>query len=964
LSSELALLAPDAENSFARRHVGLSTEDVSAMLEVICAESLDALIAEAVPATILRGTTLHIADGLSEAKALECLLALAKKNRVFTSLIGQGYYGTITPKVLLRNILENPAWYTAYTPYQPEISQGRLEAILNFQTMVSELTGLDIANASLLDEATACAEAMAMAKRITISRSKAFFVDSRLHIQNIAVLQTRAKSIGWQLVIGEPEQELDPTQVFGAIFQYPDTNGAVRDFCAPIAAVRAAGGVSVVCTDLLALTLIKAPGELGADIAVGSAQRFGVPMGYGGPHAAFIACRDAHKRALPGRLVGVSIDSRGERAYRLALQTREQHIRREKATSNICTAQVLLAIVASMYAVYHGPAGLTSIARNVHRHTKVLVAGLRSGGFPMLSDTYFDTVTVDVGAQRDAIVSKGLEQGLNFRLAAEGQIGISFDETTDRDTVEAVWRAFEVSANFEALDGEADEAIPVALRRTSTFLTHPVFHRYRSETEMLRYMRKLADRDLALDRAMIPLGSCTMKLNATTEMVPVTWPEFANLHPFAPIDQAQGFMELLAQLEKALCEITGYEAFSMQPNSGAQGEYAGLLAIRAYHLSRGEGQRNVCLIPSSAHGTNPASAQMAGMEVVVVACDEHGNVDIDELEAKAKAYSKVLAAVMVTYPSTHGVFEDDIRKLCDVVHSHGGQVYLDGANLNAQVGIARPGDYGADVSHLNLHKTFCIPHGGGGPGMGPIGVKQHLAPFLPGHPSLGNSTAVGPVSGAPFGSASILPISYAYILMMGRQGLALATKIAILSANYIATRLNSHFPILYANKNGRVAHECIVDPRSLKEAVNVTVEDIAKRLIDYGFHAPTMSFPVPGTLMIEPTESESKAEIDRFIEAMIGIRAEIQAIEDGRLTADQSPLRFAPHTVNDIAADNWNRSYSRAEGCFPLGASASDKYWSPANRIDNVFGDRNAFCSCPPVEVHEDARNENLQRAS
>lgn len=942
----------DHSDGFARRHIGPSRDDMAKMLEVVGAKSLDALITEAIPEAIRSKSKLTIGDAVSETAALQQLRTLAQKNKVFTSLIGQGYYGTLTPKVLLRNILENPAWYTAYTPYQPEISQGRLEAILNFQTMVTDLTGLDLANASLLDESTACAEAMAMAERVSKSAAKAFFVDHRLHAQNIAVLRTRAESIGWEAVIGDCDRDLDPSRVFGAIFQYPDTTGAIRDFAGAIAAVNAAGGVSVICTDLLALTLLKSPGELGADIAVGSTQRFGVPMGYGGPHAAFIACRDKQKRSLPGRLVGVSIDSRGERAYRLALQTREQHIRREKATSNICTAQVLLAVVASMYAVYHGPEGLTAIARKIHRHTDVLAAGLRAAGVLIKNGTYFDTLLVRVGTQRDQIVQRGLDERLNFRIIDDEHLGISLDETTDQAVIEAIWRAFGVSAEFVELYRDAGNAIPAGLRRTSEFLMHPVFHRHRSETEMLRYIRKLADRDLALDRTMIPLGSCTMKLNATAEMIPITWPEFADLHPYAPPDQVQGYAELLANLERCLCTITGYDAFSMQPNSGAQGEYAGLLAIRAYHKARGHGRRRVCLIPSSAHGTNPASAQMAGMEVVVIACDERGNVNIADLEAKAKAHADRLAAVMVTYPSTHGVFEEDIRSLCDITHAHGGQVYLDGANLNAQVGLARPGDYGADVGHVNLHKTFCIPHGGGGPGMGPIGVKAHLVPYLPGHHSLGTGSLVGPVSAAPNGSASILPISYAYILMMGSGGLLLATQTAILSANYIAVRLKPYFPLLYANQNKRVAHECIFDMRSFKDQLNISVEDIAKRLIDYGFHAPTMSFPVPGTLMIEPTESEPKAELDRFIDAMIGIRAEIDAVAEGRLKPEESPLRFAPHTVRDIADDDWNRKYSRSEGCFPSGTSIVDKYWSPVNRVDNAYGDRNIFCSCPPITAY------------
>ncbi len=797
---------------------------------------------------------------MSETEALSHMRELAAQNRLVTSLIGQGYSGTILPAVIQRNVLENPAWYTAYTPYQPEISQGRLEALFNFQTMIADLTGLDIANASLLDEATAAAEAMALAERAAPAKSRAFFVDRGVHPQTLAVLRTRAEPLGWTIIVGDPLTDLDKADVFGGLLQYPDTSGAVRDLRPAIASLHAKGALAIVAADLLALTLLASPGELGADVAIGSAQRFGVPMGYGGPHAAYMAVRDALKRSLPGRIVGLSVDSRGTPAYRLALQTREQHIRREKATSNICTAQVLLAVIASMYAVYHGPEGLAAIARTVHRRTAVLAAGLRKLGFIPTSDAFFDTVTVEVGTRREQIVARA--QGDNINLGIdERTLRIALDETTTPAIVEAVWRAFGGKLSYAELEATTREALPPELKRSGRFLTHPVFHAHRSETEMLRYMRKLSDRDLALDRAMIPLGSCTMKLNATTEMVPLTWPEFASLHPFAPREQAQGYHALFARLERWLCDITGYDAISLQPNSGAQGEYAGLLAIRAYHIARGEGHRRVCLIPSSAHGTNPASAHMAGMEVVVVGCDAGGNVDIADLRAKADAHADDLAAMMITYPSTHGVFEEEIREICDLVHGHGGQVYLDGANLNAQVGLSRPGDYGADVSHLNLHKTFCIPHGGGGPGMGPIGVKAHLAPYLPGHPATAGdamseaaSHAVGPVSAAPYGSASILTISYVYILMMGGEGLARATEIAILNANYIAARLDAHFPVLYRNHNGRVAHECIVDPRPLKTSSGVTVDDIAKRLIDYGFHAPTMSFPVPGTLMIEPTE--------------------------------------------------------------------------------------------------------------
>ncbi|MEA2821806.1 MAG: glycine dehydrogenase, partial [Bradyrhizobium sp.] len=846
---------PEPATTFARRHIGPSPRDVDAMLETVGAKSLAALMSQTLPSSIHQQQPLDLGEPLSETDALKHMAKLAAQNQVFTSLIGQGYSGTILPPVIQRNILENPAWYTAYTPYQPEISQGRLEALFNFQTMICDLTGLDVANASLLDEATAAAEAMALAERVAPAKSKTFFVDRDVHPQTLAVLRTRAAPLGWSLIVGDPLADLDSIEVCGALLQYPGSSGAVRDLRGAIAALRAKGGLAIVAADLLALTLLASPGELGADIAVGSAQRFGVPMGYGGPHAAYMAVRDALKRSLPGRIVGLSIDSRGQPAYRLALQTREQHIRREKATSNICTAQVLLAVMASMYAVYHGPEGLTHIAKTVHRRAAVLAAGLKKLGFALPSAAFFDTVTVNAGAGKDKIVARAAAEKINLRIG-EATLGIALDETTTPAIVEAVWRAFGGKLVYADVEAGVREALPAGLKRGTPFLTHPVFHAHRSETELLRYMRKLADRDLALDRAMIPLGSCTMKLNATAEMTPLTWPEFSALHPFAPREQAAGYHELFARLEQWLCDITGYDAVSLQPNSGAQGEYAGLLAIRSYHAARGEPHRNVCLIPSSAHGTNPASASMAGMEVVVVACDARGDVDVEDLRAKAAQHGKNLAAIMITYPSTHGVFEEHIRDICEIVHGHGGQVYLDGANLNAQVGLARPGDYGADVSHLNLHKTFCIPHGGGGPGMGPIGVKAHLAPFLPGHPG-GAETKAGPVSAAPFGSASILTISYIYILMMGGEGLARATEIAILNANYIAARLDPHFPVLYRNAKGRVAHECIVDPRPLKALCGVTVDDIAKRLIDYGFHAPTMSFPVPGTLMIEPTESES-----------------------------------------------------------------------------------------------------------
>ncbi|OJU29069.1 MAG: glycine dehydrogenase (aminomethyl-transferring) [Nitrobacter sp. 62-13] len=947
--------------TFAHRHIGPSPRDIDAMLGTVGAKSLAALIDEALPPAIRQSAPLDLgeglSEGLSEVEVLAHMRELAAGNQAFTSLIGQGYSGTILPTVIQRNILENPAWYTAYTPYQAEISQGRLEALFNFQTMICDLTGLDVANASLLDEATAVAEAMALAERASTVKTKAFFVDHEVHPQTLAVLRTRAEPLGWTLITGDPLHDLDKADVFGAVLQYPGTSGAVRDLRPAIAAIKAKGGLAVIAADLLALTLLASPGELGADVAVGSAQRFGVPMGYGGPHAAYMAVRDALKRLLPGRIVGLSVDSRGAPAYRLALQTREQHIRREKATSNICTAQVLLAAISSMYAVYHGPAGLAQIARTVHRHTATLAAGLTRLGFAPLNGAAFDTLIVKADDRQDEIVIRALSQGINLRINADGTLGIALDELTTPEIVEAVWRAFGGALSYADVEPHASELLPAELGRRTSYLTHPVFHAHRSETEMLRYMRKLSDRDLALDRAMIPLGSCTMKLNATTEMIPLTWPAFASLHPFAPSEQAEGYYALFEQLERWLLDITGYDAISLQPNSGAQGEYAGLLAIRGYHAARGDSNRTVCLIPSSAHGTNPASANMAGMEVVVVACDARGDVDVDDLRTKAAQHADRLAAIMITYPSTHGVFEERIRDICDIVHGHGGQVYLDGANMNAQVGLSRPGDYGADVSHLNLHKTFCIPHGGGGPGMGPIGVKAHLAPFLPGHPATDGATpsAVGPVSAAPFGSASILTISYIYILMMGSEGLTRATEVAILNANYIAQRLDPHFPVLYRNVKGRVAHECIIDPRALKAKTGVTVDDIAKRLIDYGFHAPTMSFPVPGTLMIEPTESETKAELDRFGDAMIAIRNEIAEIEAGRWSVEASPLRHAPHTVHDIAEDNWSRPYSRAQGCFPADTSRSDKYWSPVGRVDNAYGDRNLVCSCPPLEDYAEA---------
>jgi len=950
----------DGAEAFLRRHIGVTPDDAAAMLTVIGAADLDALIGETVPQTIRDGAPLALGEALTETEAIARLRAVAGQNKVLTSLIGQGYSGTILPAVIQRNILESPAWYTAYTPYQPEISQGRLEALLNFQTMISDLTGLDTANASLLDEPTAAAEAMTMAHRVATSKAPAFFIDRDVHPQTLAVVRTRAEPLDIPLIVGDPETDLDASAVFGVLLQYPGTLGQLRDLRPVIERVHRAGGIAAVAADLLALAVLVPPGEMGADIVVGSTQRFGMPFGYGGPHAAYMATATKYVRSLPGRIVGVSVDARGAPAYRLALQTREQHIRREKATSNICTAQVLPAVIASMYAVYHGPKGLAAIARRVHALTAALAHGLRQLGQAVVFDAFFDTVAVDVGSQQDAILKRAVDLGINLRAVpaqgnAPARLAISLDETTTPAIVETVWRAFGGTLRYAAVAGAAHDAVPAALQRKSAYLTHPVFNLYHSETEILRYMRRLADRDLALDRAMIPLGSCTMKLNATTEMMPITWPEFANIHPYVPADQARGYHEMVADLERKLCAITGYDAVSLQPNSGAQGEYAGLLAIRAYHRSRGEANRTVCLIPSSAHGTNPASAQMAGLTVVVVKCDAQGNVDLADLKVKLAQHSANLAAIMITYPSTHGVFEEGIREICDLVHAHGGQVYLDGANLNAQVGLARPGCYGADVSHLNLHKTFCIPHGGGGPGAGPIGVRSHLAPFLPGNPNAADGSAVGPVAGAHYGSASILLISWCYILMMAGRGLTAASEIAILNANYIASRLAPHYPVLYQGRQGRVAHECILDLRPIKDETGVTVEDVAKRLIDYGFHAPTMSFPVPGTLMIEPTESESKAELDRFCDAMIAIRREIAEIKDGRRPLEGSALRHAPHTVYDLADAEWNRSYSREEGCFPHGARRTDKYWSPVNRVDNVYGDRNLMCSCPPLSAYDRA---------
>ena len=929
-----------------RRHIGPSPAEMEEMLKAVGAPTLDALIEETVPKAIRQDRPLSWAP-IAEHELVQTMRDIAGKNRVMTSLIGQGYYGTVTPPAIQRNIFENPAWYTAYTPYQPEIAQGRLEALLNFQTMVADLTGLPVANASLLDEATAAAEAMVMAQRVAKSKAAAFFVDENCHPQTIGVIRTRARPLDIEVIVGPPEA-LKPETVFGAIFQYPGTYGHVRDFSADIAALHAANALAVVATDLLALCLIREPGAMGADIAVGSAQRFGVPMGYGGPHAAFMSCKDAFKRAMPGRIVGVSIDAAGNKAYRLSLQTREQHIRREKATSNVCTAQALLAVMASFYAVFHGPKGLRAIAERVHVNTIRLAKALRAAGAKVEPKHFFDTITVEVGVGQRGILAAARQEGVNLRRIGNDRVGISLDETSDERVLHRVLRAFGIDI---APPHRGEIGVPAALLRETDYLTHPVFHMNRAESEMMRYMRRLSDRDLALDRAMIPLGSCTMKLNAAAEMMPLSWPEFSTLHPFVPADQARGYAEMIADLSDKLCEITGYDAFSMQPNSGAQGEYAGLLTIEAYHRARGEAHRKVCLIPVSAHGTNPASAQMAGMEVVVVKSAPNGDIDLDDFRDKAAAAGDRLAACMITYPSTHGVFEETVREVCEITHDHGGQVYLDGANMNAMVGLARPGDVGADVSHLNLHKTFAIPHGGGGPGMGPIGVKAHLAPYLPGHPETGG--AEGPVSAAPYGSASILLISWAYCLMMGGAGLTQATKGAILSANYIAARLKGAYDVLFMGNRGRVAHECILDTRPFAE-VGVTVDDIAKRLIDNGFHAPTMSWPVAGTLMVEPTESETKAEIDRFVTALLAIRDEVRDVAEGRITAEESPLRRAPHTVEDLVAE-WDRPYSREQGCFPPGAFRVDKYWPPVGRVDNVYGDRNLVCTCPPVESYAEA---------
>ena len=930
-----------------RRHIGPSPAEMDAMLKVVGASSLAALIDDTLPAKIRQKEPLNFGKPKSERELLHFMKQVSKKNNVLVSLIGQGYHGTVTPPAIQRNIFENPAWYTAYTPYQPEISQGRLEALLNFQTMVADLTGLEISNASLLDEATACAEAMTMAQRISKSKVTAFFVDENCHPQNIAVMKTRAEPLGIEVIVGSPDN-MDAATVFGGIFQFPGTTGHLRDFTAQIAALHEAGGIGIISADPLSLTLFKEPGAMGADIAVGTTQRFGVPVGYGGPHAAYMATKANLARNMPGRIVGVSIDAHGNKAYRLSLQTREQHIRREKATSNVCTAQALLAVMAGFYAVFHGPEGLRAIAQRIHRKTVRLVEGLEAGGYSVEQDHFFDTVTLDVGAKRDEIMAAAVENGVNLRAIGDTRIGVTLDELTRRDVTEAVWRAFGIETEDDA--HQVNYRLPEALIRKTDYLTHPVFHMNRAETEMMRYMRRLADRDLALDRAMIPLGSCTMKLNSAAEMMPVSWPEFALMHPFCPDDQALGYKEMIDDLSAKLCDVTGYNAISMQPNSGAQGEYAGLLTIAAYHRAQGQGHRNVCLIPMSAHGTNPASAHMVGWDVVPIKSAANGDIDLIDFAAKIEKHKDNIAACMITYPSTHGVFEETVIDVCKMTHDAGGQVYIDGANMNAMVGLSRPGDLGGDVSHLNLHKTFCIPHGGGGPGMGPIGVKSHLIEHLPGHPNGGN----GPVSAAPFGSPSLLPISWAYVLMMGGEGLTQATRVAILNANYIAKRLEGAFDVLYKGPTGRVAHECIIDTRPFAESAHVTVDDIAKRLMDAGFHAPTMSWPVAGTLMVEPTESETKAELDRFCDAMLAIREEIRAIENGDMPQENNALKNAPHTVEDLVSD-WDRPYTREQGCFPKGAFRVDKYWPPVNRVDNVYGDRNLICSCPPMEEYVEA---------
>jgi glycine dehydrogenase len=952
----------EARDEFVARHIGVDAADEGRMLSAIGAASRAALVDAIVPRSIARGAAMNLPPAVPEAQALNELKGVATRNRVLRSHIGQGYYGTHTPTVILRNVLENPSWYTAYTPYQAEISQGRMEALVNFQTMVCDLTGMAIANASMLDEATAAAEAMTLAARVGKSKSTTFFVADDVLPQTLEVVRTRARPLGMTVVTG-PADQAGQTDCFAALFQYPGVNGQVRDLRPLTEAVHVRGALAVVAADLLALTLLTPPGEQGADIVVGTTQRFGMPMGNGGPHAAYMATRDEFKRSLPGRLVGVSVDAHGAPAYRLALQTREQHIRREKATSNICTAQVLPAVVASMYAVYHGPQGLKRIAQRVASFTAVLAQGLASLGWATAHDTAFDTLELRTGDQTEALLAAAVAAGMNLRRASATTVGISLDETTTREHVEALWQVFAQGRplpSWDTAEKGVAPLIPQTLRRTTPYMTHPVFNTHHSETEMLRYLRSLSDKDLALDRTMIPLGSCTMKLNATSEMIPITWPEFAHIHPFAPQDQLQGYAQLNEQLCTWLSQATGYAGISLQPNAGSQGEYAGLLIIQAYHESRGQGHRNICLIPESAHGTNPASAQMAGMQVVVTKCDADGNVDLDDLRAKCEQHSERLACVMITYPSTYGVFETRVKELCELVHAHGGRVYVDGANMNALVGVAAPGEFGGDVSHLNLHKTFCIPHGGGGPGVGPVCVVADLVPFLPAHRSagLGSEAQVGAVSAAPLGNAAVLPISWMYMRMMGAEGLKAATETAILSANYIAARLDGPYELHFSSnvpgiQGGGVAHECILDLRPLKDSSGISAEDVAKRLIDYGFHAPTLSFPVAGTLMVEPTESESLAELDRFVEAMLAIREEIAKVERGEWPREDNPLKNAPHTAESLLKAEWNHAYTREEAAYPLASLRRQKYWSPVGRVDNVHGDRNLFCSCVPLSDYQ-----------
>ncbi|MCF2828929.1 MULTISPECIES: aminomethyl-transferring glycine dehydrogenase [Pseudoalteromonas] len=966
MSNAKSLEQLEQKQDFIRRHIGPSPAQVSEMLSALGVSSVEELIGQTVPASIRLEEGLQIGESRTEVETLSYLKSVASKNKVFKSYIGQGYHPTHVPHVILRNVLENPGWYTAYTPYQPEIAQGRLESLLNFQTLTMDITGLDLASASLLDESTAAAEAMALAKRVSkAKKANIFFIADDVHVQTIDVVSTRAEQFGFEVVVG-PASDAANHEIFGALFQYPTTSGEVVDVTDLIAQVQDKKAIACVAADIMSLMLLKAPGKLGADVVLGSAQRFGVPMGYGGPHAAFFATRDAYKRSLPGRIIGVSKDRLGNDALRMAMQTREQHIRREKANSNICTAQVLLANMAAFYAVYHGPQGLKIIAERINRLASILATGLKAKGVALKHDTWFDTITVKADdADKQAVVARAVAKGVNFALNHNGEYSIAVNETTTRADVAELFDIIlgdDHGLNVDALDaqvsGENITGIPASLVRDDEILTHANFNSYHSETEMLRYIKRLENKDLALNHSMISLGSCTMKLNATAEMIPVTWPEFAELHPFCPIDQAQGYKIMMTELHDWLVNITGYDAVSLQPNSGAQGEYAGLIAIRKYHESRGEGHRNICLIPSSAHGTNPASAQMASMKVVVVDCDKNGNIDMEDLRAKAADVAENLSCIMVTYPSTHGVYEESIREVCDIVHQHGGQVYMDGANMNAQVGVTSPGSIGSDVSHLNLHKTFCIPHGGGGPGVGPIGVKSHLAPFMPNHSVInveGTNVGNGAVSAAPYGSAAILPISWAYIAMMGSEGLKQATEMAIVNANYLTAKLSEHYPILYRGRNDRVAHECIVDLRPLKEATGITEMDVAKRLQDYGFHSPTMSFPVAGTLMVEPTESESKVEIDRFIEAMVSIKGEIDKIASGEWSIEDNPLVFAPHTQADVLSNDWNRAYDRLAAAFPVPSVAKDKFWPTVTRIDDVYGDRNLICSCPAVDTYRDA---------